>query len=114
MSFGKVVSSSVDGEEVFVCVVASVDFHGGIDTKEFVWGSDRHCSGGCEEVDVCEVGRADCFSAVCPCRVLKWWDFGIRMDVEYSDAAFGSVDAEFGDNGHVSRHEEVVFDLLKE
>jgi len=102
VSFEKVISSSVDGEEVFVCMVTSVASHGCVDSEEFVWSSGRHCSGCCDEVNVCEIGGADCFSAVCPCRVLKWWDFGVRIDVEYSDAAFGSVNAEFGDDGHVS------------
>ena len=91
VSFEEVVSSSVDGEEVFICMVTSVAFHGGVDSKEFVWGSGRHHPYGCDKVYVGEVGSADCFSAVCPCCVFEWWNLGVWMYVEYLDATFGSI-----------------------
>jgi len=86
-----VISSSVDGEEIFVCMVTSIAFHGSVDSEKFVWGSGRHCSGCCDEVNVGEIGSTDCFSAVGPCCVLEWWNLGVWMYVEYSNAAFGGI-----------------------
>ena len=91
VSFEEVVASSVDGEKVFICMVTGVAFHGGVDSEEFVWSGGRHHSGGCDEVNVGEVGSTDCFSAVCPCCVFEWWNLGVWVYVEYPDAVFGGI-----------------------